>query len=106
MDLRYNMKRTPLSLMPGDLCEMFFVAALQRIYDLLRRRFVGQRGCGGFAGFEQHGCVLKDVGDLEIRQAVLARAEKLARAAQFEVFLGEQEAVSRLFKRRQALFGV
>ena len=47
--------------------------------------------------------VADDVGDLEVRQAGLARAEKVARAAQAQVQLGDLEAVRRALHRLEAL---
>ena len=70
---------------------------------------MGQAGVGGdqrlgvAAGFVHDGRVAQQVGDPQRRQAVLPRAEQLARPAQREVDLGQPEAVGRSTKAFEPL---
>src|SRR2546430_2269778 len=66
---------------------------------VLKRTGSGAQLMGGGAGPLEQRPVEANVGEAEVADAVLARAEQLAAAAQVEVDLGELEAVGRCDKR-------
>src|SRR3990170_224399 len=86
------------------------VAALPEAPDVIEGGGEVGRGRGDgvesvLLGAGEQLVVAQEVGDAEAQVAVLARAEELTRAAQFQIQLGDLEAVLRLGQRLQALAG-
>ena len=69
--------------------------------------WVGRKQLLGFAaGFFQNRPIAAEIGDPQRRQAVLLRAEQVARAAEFEIHFGQFEAVGRCGKRIEPRAGL
>src|SRR6476646_5803683 len=79
--------------------------AEELLYDLLslRQAVLFDDLDGEVAGFFQEGDVADDVAGTEAHGAGLAGAEELAGAAEFEIEIGEVEAVERFRELREAI---